>query len=392
MSSLAAIRLPRSHFCGLVSSISLAAPVRRIVMLPPRLSRSRSAFTLIELLVVIAIIAVLIGMLLPAVQTVREAAARADCEDHLHQIVVACHNYESSQRELPPGWSHDVSPFPNRQSDSLWYHLLPYVEQSPLWTQGTKANPYVNADGYNHKVAVVEVSSVIVKTYLCRADGTHPKHVTGPFTPADHGYGPVTTPNFSALTPPQPATQLQYSTGNYVGNVMVLDPSVPRSILNGMPDGASNTALIGHRVERCDPRIVFGVTNDTYNFNFAEPRNFSPYRSIAMTGMVTYFNTHWNGVAVNCNGAAVNPPGANPTTRNCNGVRGQNNDFSAGGLPFQIKPRAGLCHPFGMVTPHDVMIVALGDGSVRTISSSITLATWLNAWTPFDNQPLGPDW
>ncbi len=141
------------------------------------LRRRTAGFTLIELLVVIAIIAILIGLLLPAVQKVRDAAARAKCQNNLKQLGLGALNFESANRKFMPGVNIPGSkdkvaggvqvnpaPFPS-VIESLFEFMLPYVEQQNLYSQlDFTKNQYANALG------PTSPANTIIPTYLCPAD------------------------------------------------------------------------------------------------------------------------------------------------------------------------------------------------------------------------------
>lgn len=126
----------------------------------------RNGFTLIELLVVIAIIAVLIGLLLPAIQKVRASAARVQCANHLGQLALASHNYHTAYSSFPPGVQQAIyTDSPSFRGYSLFIYLLPYLEQDNLYRSWDFGDPLSNAAGGSSARA-----AVVLPGLLCPAD------------------------------------------------------------------------------------------------------------------------------------------------------------------------------------------------------------------------------
>lgn len=142
----------------------------------------RAGFTLIELLVVIAIIAILIGLLLPAVQKVRNAAARMSSQNNLKQLALAMHNYEGTHGNLPGFALAPTGGNANSFGYSVLAHVLPYIEQEPLGrTFSTTTTPLFTGTfpvSLTLNPAVAPTAGTVIQTFLCPADGQPPLYTT----------------------------------------------------------------------------------------------------------------------------------------------------------------------------------------------------------------------
>jgi prepilin-type N-terminal cleavage/methylation domain-containing protein/prepilin-type processing-associated H-X9-DG protein len=191
--------------------------------------RSPNAFTLIELLVVIAIIAVLIGLLVPAVQKVREAAARIQCTNNLKQIGLALHGFHDANKTLPPGYLASV-PYPGTSPGWGWTaFILPYIEQSPLYRQINLGQP----------LQAQAVVAAVIPLYLCPSDLV----AAAPFAVTDASATVLCQagPSSYAATVGQDASDVADPTGDgiFYRN--------SKTRLTDITDGTSQTVMAGDR-------------------------------------------------------------------------------------------------------------------------------------------------
>jgi prepilin-type N-terminal cleavage/methylation domain-containing protein/prepilin-type processing-associated H-X9-DG protein len=349
-------------------------------------SRARRGFTLIELLVVIAIIAVLIGLLLPAVQKVREAAGRAKCQNNLKQIALACHNYASSNGYLPPG-SGDVAVGAS-SSPSILAIVLPYMEQASLYNLFDLTQD-VNLAATNFLARTQEVGS-----YMCPSDGqdgfrVQPGNIPTGMSQANSGrsnyLGNIGT------------TADQYSINlNKVGIFNFQTQKQPngsykvtsRVQITDVSDGSSNTAMLSETTRSTVGAGCGTGGGDVYNFTnmYLIPTDDSGWSNDTPMFGPMFNETNpaamFVGQTYHCN-AWDYPPTNRITYRGCQYYRHivqmstythtvppNYKGYDCGNLDITASHVAARSSHTGGVN------VAFADGSVHFINNNIAFPTW----------------
>jgi prepilin-type N-terminal cleavage/methylation domain-containing protein len=309
----------------------------------------RRAFTLIELLVVIAIIAILIGLLLPAVQKVREAAARAQCSNNLKQVGLAMHNYHDANGVLPygEGPGNPADPITTRRGCCWgdWQTLiLPYIEQQAMF------NNYKNLGGndikgmaitgtsvrlrYGDSPNVEGVTSQRLKTLTCPSDTPNPGAITTTIGGVTYS---ITSHNYVANYGNTNNYQVDISTPvalKFGGAPFGWAPQISK--LTDLADGTSNTMLASETLQ--------GIGSDLRGFSWWAP---------------------------GAQFTAVYPPNSTSpdiVTQNCNNQPARNLPCVDNGGAWNILA-ARSRHTGGVQT-------VMGDGSVRFVPQSLDINVW----------------
>jgi prepilin-type N-terminal cleavage/methylation domain-containing protein len=307
----------------------------------------RRAFTLIELLVVIAIIASLIGLLLPAVQKVREAAARMECQNRFKQIALAAANYAGTNGDLlpPVNFGQVVNQAKGTMAvGSAHYALLPYLEQQNVFDQYTLDMPN---PGYLSAV------NVPLKIFSCPSDPTQRNGLA--VGGSQDGVWGLSCYSYN----------LVLFGGTYNAVSTIVGRSACSYTLANIPDGTSNTIGLGEQTGGYP-----GSFNGGNAYNSSEAYNTWAWPATPLNTQGTYGPYSPDPSYLQ---GGVNY-GANYPLPQC-GIAAINADPA----------RFQSCHP-------GIINVSMMDGSVRTVSSAVSQPSWNIALNPADGQVFDARW
>jgi len=309
------------------------------------MARRYSAFTLIELLVVIAIIAILVGLLLPAVQKVREAAARAKCQNNLKQLGIAVHNYVGVNNALPPGVD-------NKKYSAIVF-LLPYMEQDNAYKAINFALQAQDPGNDGPR-------AMVIPTLQCPSDPTSN-------TPPQWGGNSYVFNYGTGILWQQPITNGPFS--------MFVDKGLPFPA--GVTDGTSNTACASEHLKGDWSNAIATPRTDLITPSGGVPSTpdqaMTICQSADFTNLAFQFRSDNGGYWIQGQHTTLYEHIGTPNMRSC----------AWKSTPMMMQP-ATSSHTTGVN-------VMLCDGSVRFVSDSVSLPTWRALGTRDGNEVLGSD-